>query len=434
MDPKFYPDVTQSFGDLWWAALQHLQERMNSCAGDGADRRFVFWSRAILSPPVAEHLSFYVGNQLYCVQVEDAAGEVQGPPSSQLMLPARELNGYACRLKMQRAHAEAPWTPVHPGWGLVDARSGLRIDPPSLVTEQPIELTPREVRRFAVVAVCQKLEAEGCTIKYWHDLPDHQPTIWFDRPDGSEAWVVVGHAIFPYQHAARPWRWLEVSVELLKRAPGAFVSVRLESPEQPCERLDEPVRPLRRGEFPAFEVGELEPEDEGAAERRSALEFLLAARRLVPRGPGEPPRTPRPWADREHLSVWRYVHSPGVTLFVSALEQFGFEQRCALHFGRFDPDRPAAGNAAIDRVHELVTAADMPFLDAVGRDPAFEPLTAEAAASWAADTLAQYRTRSWRLAVVYPCGKAVIAYFEARGGGAAETSDTFARSKLAPSV
>src|SRR5580765_4948033 len=66
----------EEFRVAWCAAGQHLQRR-----GEGG----INWLRADLSPPVAEHLSFRLGNQLFFVFLE-VRGGIDGPSSKELFL------------------------------------------------------------------------------------------------------------------------------------------------------------------------------------------------------------------------------------------------------------------------------------------------------------------------------------------------------------
>jgi hypothetical protein len=63
---------TSEFPECWQKAGAHLQSR-----GQGA----LSWLRVHLNPPFLEHLSFRLGNQLFFVRIEDAAGRLTVPGS-----------------------------------------------------------------------------------------------------------------------------------------------------------------------------------------------------------------------------------------------------------------------------------------------------------------------------------------------------------------
>lgn len=64
-------EMTPDFMACWQAAGMHLNSQV-----DGGIHS---WLRAHPYPPVLEHLSFRLGNQLFFVRIEDVSGNVEGP-------------------------------------------------------------------------------------------------------------------------------------------------------------------------------------------------------------------------------------------------------------------------------------------------------------------------------------------------------------------
>lgn len=228
-------EMSAAFFPVWQAAARHLRSH-----GPGA---ISHWLRAHPYPPMAEHLSFGVGNQLFFVRVEDAGGELQGPGTRQhLRAIAQAARGHACVLPMQR---RTTWTPVHPGWGLVDAASGLAVDPLACVSAEPIEMSPWEHHHLAVQVVRDHVEGQGLRLVSWQGSPEFDPSLWFVPASGALAWAVVRTALHPEGRARPPPHWQQVVERCAPMgATGYFASVVLAGAERP--RGGAP-RPLWRG-------------------------------------------------------------------------------------------------------------------------------------------------------------------------------------------
>jgi hypothetical protein len=105
----------------------------------------------LANPPFLAHLSFRLGNQLFCVRVEDVDGNAQGPGTIRgLATAARHANGHACILPMKKKRFCDSWVADLPGWGLLNAATGKPINPVSLVTSEKIVMSPWEVHDVAV--------------------------------------------------------------------------------------------------------------------------------------------------------------------------------------------------------------------------------------------------------------------------------------------
>ena len=197
-------EMSREFFPIWQAAGEHLDAQV-----DGGIQS---WLRAHPYPPVLEHLSFRLGNQLFFIQVEDAEGRIKGPGSRRgLLAVARGTNGHACVLPMRKRMLRSSWVADRPGWGLIDARTGQAIDPHALVTDEPIEMTDWELHDMAVQVVREHLQQQGFKLMSWQGNPDVDPSIWFVGKSGRPEWVVVRAYAFPQEGAERPGNWEDIA-------------------------------------------------------------------------------------------------------------------------------------------------------------------------------------------------------------------------------
>ncbi len=104
--------MSPAFQSAWAAAGRHL-----GAQGDGR----LSWLKSDPKPPLLEHLSFALGNQLFFIRVECGEGGPPGPGNPDgLRAIAEGCNGHACLLPMRRS--AGGWVPEAPGWGLVDLK------------------------------------------------------------------------------------------------------------------------------------------------------------------------------------------------------------------------------------------------------------------------------------------------------------------------
>ena len=175
--------VTPQFAKCWQQAGIHLEN-----AAGGAIHS---WLRAHLDPPFREHLSFRLGNQLFFVQIEDVDGQLETPGTrAGLLRLADEARGHACRMPMKQVAGR--WQAMAPGWGLLDARSGQGVNPPALITDEPVEMTDWEVHDMAVQMYRSRLEEQGRVVATCQSDLEVNPTLWLADERGELAqWVIV---------------------------------------------------------------------------------------------------------------------------------------------------------------------------------------------------------------------------------------------------
>jgi hypothetical protein len=113
------------------------------------------------------------------------------------------------------------WAPVEPFWGLMDARTNGRVDPPAVVSAELIEMTDWELQDLAVQVVRRVLSSEGKQILSWQSNPAVDPSIWFVSEHGRE-WAVVRAMRYPSLDAPRPGHWSGIVTRCAAHAVGGY--------------------------------------------------------------------------------------------------------------------------------------------------------------------------------------------------------------------
>src|SRR5262249_46176878 len=139
----------QSFVECWKAAVAHINDKLKSADRPTLVGPFHVWYKANLQPPFLEHFSFRLGNQLFFVRLEDEVETMEGPGTLDgLLRMGGAGEGFACVMPMRRGWGG--WRPVIPNWAIRDARTGAVVDPPALVTDEPVEMTDWEIHDLGV--------------------------------------------------------------------------------------------------------------------------------------------------------------------------------------------------------------------------------------------------------------------------------------------
>ena len=234
-------EMSPEFLKCWQAAGIHLNKQVQGGIQS--------WLRAHPYPPVLEHLSFRLGNQVFFVRVEDAEKRIDGPGSLRGLISIAEgCEGHACILPMKRKFLGGAWVAEHGGWGLVDARTGASVDPVHLATDQKVEMTNWELQDFAVQVVKTQLEKEGYQLMSWQGNPDVDPAIWFVGQSKRPEWVVVRAVRYPFSHVARPTNWDAIAAGCAHMSHvGHFAQVAFASTDQSFQAAGETPVPLWRG-------------------------------------------------------------------------------------------------------------------------------------------------------------------------------------------
>jgi hypothetical protein len=193
------------------------------------------WLRSHLNPPFLEHLSFRLGNQLFYIQVEDVGGVLETPGNIKgLLTIADGCAGHACLMPMKRVGQD--WEPTESGWGLVDARTRLPVNPPALITDEMLEMTDWELQDLAVQVVREEIAKEGHHLMSWNGDPRVNPSLWFVGHSGGPEWVLVRAVRYPEVEATEPANTPELKLHFAKLGfPGHFASVAIASADDPFD-------------------------------------------------------------------------------------------------------------------------------------------------------------------------------------------------------
>lgn len=184
-------EPSKKFQDAWAVALRYLHHQ-----GKGD----INWLRIQLNLPMAEHLSFYMGNQLFFIFVE--AEEVKFEQHKKLFLDASNVAGaIPCIIPMTRKVKQ--YQTILPEWGLIHAETKKPIAPPKLITNELIEMNDWELHDFAIQVVKDSLNSEGKKVTSTQSSMDIDPSIWFEE-EGEYYFVVVRATRFPDRRAVMP--------------------------------------------------------------------------------------------------------------------------------------------------------------------------------------------------------------------------------------
>jgi len=184
------------------------------------------WLRSHPNPPVLEHLSFRVGNQLFFVHVVDIDRKVHGPGTIHgLKSVADGNNGHACILLMKK-DLIGNWAAVGGNEGLFDIDSQEPIDPFSLITEEKIEMSSWEIHDMGVQVVRDYIQKQGFELMSWQSNPQVDPAIWFVGESKGPEYIVVRAA--HHERPERPENWNDISMGCSRMSKiGHFASVGL---------------------------------------------------------------------------------------------------------------------------------------------------------------------------------------------------------------
>ena len=122
------------------------------------------------------------------------------------------------------------------GWGLIDARTRLPVNPPALITDEMLEMTDWELQDLAVQVVREQIEKEGHQLMSWNGDPRIDPSVWFVGSSGGPEWVLVRAVRHPEKEATEPENKSELRSHFGKMGfPGHFASVAVASADDPFD-------------------------------------------------------------------------------------------------------------------------------------------------------------------------------------------------------
>jgi hypothetical protein len=212
-----------SFKRAWQAAGSHIQRQ-----GQGS----VNWIRANLNPPMAEHLSFLIGNKLFFIFVEAAEFTFEHRHSLFLKV-AKEATAIPCIMPMSEHISE--YLPAVTGWGLIHAETRKEVNPLDLVTDEPLEISDWELHNFAIQVVKSSLEKEGKNVFSAQSSLHIDPSVWFEE-SGKAFWVVVRAVRYPEKDANIPPNIRDIESSCSHMGEGGyFASVAVGNADDPFD-------------------------------------------------------------------------------------------------------------------------------------------------------------------------------------------------------
>ncbi len=218
-------EPSEKFQLAWHSAGVYLQN---------LGKNELTWLRADLHLPMAEHLSFRLGNQLFFVFVE--AEEYSFVDRKRLFLDvSKEANAVPCLMSMVKEGDG--FQPSKPAWGLVHAETNELVDPHNFVSNEPIEMTDWELHDFAVQVVKDQLIKEKKNVFAAQSATNIDPSIWYEEA-GENYWVVVRAARYPESEASLPQNIQSIQANCAaKGRAGYFASVGVACAENPDGNL-----------------------------------------------------------------------------------------------------------------------------------------------------------------------------------------------------
>lgn len=238
-------DPSTDFKEAWSTAGRHIQSQADTGLS---------WLRANLNPPMAEHLSFRIGNQIFFVFVE--AAEFNYESGRQLFSKVCSMAGAVpCLMPMEKWLGR--WRPKHGGWGLLDASSRRQINPLDFVSDKLIEMTDWELHDFAIQVVCSTLEKEGKKVFSKQPSTEIDPSIWFEDKAGRH-YVIVRAGRYPSTELPLPNNIPEIKRACLAMSKsGYFAPVIFANSQDPFDanaKSNGNFLPLYRGQgmYPKF--------------------------------------------------------------------------------------------------------------------------------------------------------------------------------------
>ena len=174
---------SDDFVRAWLAAGKYIQSK----GGPG-----VKWLRMNLYQPMAEHLSFLLGNQMFFIHIH--AAEFEREPCEAFFNLAASANATACIMPMRQTLTG--YEVELSGWGLLDALTGAAIDPPSMMTAELVEMSDWELHDFSIKVVASHIEKNGFRLMSTCSDPEINPQLWFEDI-GTENFVLVRAARYP---------------------------------------------------------------------------------------------------------------------------------------------------------------------------------------------------------------------------------------------
>lgn len=131
-------------------------------------------------------IAFQAGNQNFLIRTTDREEDFLDlcvEEKARFLTCCKHANAHPCLFVAARV-AGAPGRSAGSDWGLIHARTGEALHPPSEITDAPQPLTQSELHAAAVLSCIKSLDEAGMRIlKYDIDMNAH-PSIWYQDQEG----------------------------------------------------------------------------------------------------------------------------------------------------------------------------------------------------------------------------------------------------------
>lgn len=174
MHPIEQSAPSPAFIEAWSFAGRDL-----SAQGQGA----LSWVRDHLHPPLVDHLSFRLGNQILCVLINVATGgqrSLSRADEDRLVSFCKLHSLIACRYDLRRA-PDGSLAKEGAGWNLVSLPGETPINPAGLVSAEPIPMSAWEIHDLGLQIVRRHLAEHQCNVTSYQSMLDLDPSLWFEN-------------------------------------------------------------------------------------------------------------------------------------------------------------------------------------------------------------------------------------------------------------
>ena len=190
------PDPSKEFLQYRHQAMVRLNDKFKKLYGLAHDEQADFrWIKTDLTSPDFEDFAFAYRQQIFSVIVEQANVEKDGKfafgnPGRVAMLRqiCYENNLIPCIYPIIKKDGANVFLGI---WNLVHAETREFVDPTSLSSDEPVEVSGWEFRNWAIQIVINYIKEQGFQLLSYCDMPGIDPQIWFKNAEGNNCWIEV---------------------------------------------------------------------------------------------------------------------------------------------------------------------------------------------------------------------------------------------------
>ncbi len=200
------------------------------------------WIKAELTYPSFDHLTFGYKSSIFSLLVEliddSGSSSLTGQQRGRWTDACSANNLIPCLFKIDYVALMDAFdlNPKHAGWNLVDVDGNELIDPVTMATEAPMEMSAWEIHNFSIQVVREHIAEQGDEVLSFCDLPEVNPQIWFRNAEGKTNWVIVQSSTNKDIPQAEAWMGFGQSNEQLLPYAGYFAGVQISSDQATLNR------------------------------------------------------------------------------------------------------------------------------------------------------------------------------------------------------